>query len=179
MLIAQPFMHDVPFRRSVILLCDYTREDGAIGFILNKPLNMQIDRLVADFPDMDSTAFYGGPVATNTIHYLHNYGDLLEGSTEVFKGVFWGGDFDKLKFLIDTKMISPDRIRFYVGYSGWSENQLEEELTNGSWVLDCADPNYIYKVKADNLWSEVMIHKGGAYAVMGQMPKEIAKTSLN
>lgn len=168
LLVAEPFMMDPYFKRAVILLTEH-RTDGTVGFILNKQLDMKIGELLGDFPPFESTVHYGGPVQTDTIHYIHNVGDLLEDSIRIGQGVFWGGDFDKLKFLIDSKLISEQNIRFYVGYSGWSEGQLQEELKFGSWMIADLDSNYVFRPQIENLWKVVMEHKGDAYAVIGQI----------
>ena len=75
-LLAEPFMMDANFRRAVILLCDH-HEEGSLGFILNKPLKMSVDELIADFPEFDAEVYFGGPVATDTIHYIHDKGSLF------------------------------------------------------------------------------------------------------
>ena len=126
MLIAEPFMEDSNFRRAVVLVTDHLEEEGTVGFIINKPLTVKITELVEDFPSIESLAYFGGPVSTNTIHYIHNVGMLLEGSTEISPGIFWGGDFEKLKFLINHELIKSENIRFFVGYAGWSPGQLAE-----------------------------------------------------
>ena len=69
------------------------------------------------FPEIESELFYGGPVGTDTPHYIHNVGDLLDESVQVMRGVYWGGNFDKLKFLIQQQLILPENIRFFIGYS--------------------------------------------------------------
>ena len=139
-LVSQPFMMDGNFRRTVIFLTEYN-EEGALGFILNRPLEYNADELMAEFPEFDDAAYFGGPVATNTIHYVHRVGHLLDDSIEVKDGIFWGGNYDKLKVLIDNKMILPGDIKFYVGYSGWSPGQLEDELVHGSWIVVPSDVN--------------------------------------
>ena len=169
-LIAEPFMWDSNFKRSVVLLCDHSSEEGSLGFILNKPLDMRIDQLVADFPEFDAPVFFGGPVQTDTVHYVHSVGDLLDGSTLISKGVYWGGEFEKLKALIRSQLIEPKDIRFFVGYSGWSEGQLLDELAEGSWVIAEMHANYLFKADPDELWKEVMAHQGAAYSVIAQMP---------
>ncbi|MDH3648146.1 MAG: YqgE/AlgH family protein [Saprospiraceae bacterium] len=168
-LLAEPFMLDPNFKRSVIMLCDH-QEEGSLGFIVNKPLDIKVEDLLPDFPEFKSKVYYGGPVATNTIHFLHNVGDLLEESVRIRRGIYWGGDFDKLKFLIDSKLILPKNIRFYVGYSGWSSGQLTGELDVGSWVVADMHANYIFKSKPDLLWRQIMSNKGNVFSVIAQMP---------
>ncbi len=172
-LLAQPFMADPNFKRSAVLLCEHN-DEGSLGFIMNKPLDMCIDELIADFPDFDSDVFFGGPVQTDTIHYIHNVGDLLENSLQIAEGVYWGGDFDKLKFLIDSELILPANIRFFVGYSGWSDGQLDDEMVYGSWITAYMHANYIFKSKPERLWQQVMRHKGNTYSVIAQMPDFIS-----
>lgn len=168
-LLAEPFMLDPNFKRSAVLLCEHGPE-GTVGFILNKPLNMRIDELVDGFPEFDSEVLFGGPVQTDTIHYIHNVGSLLEDSREVIDGVYWGGDFEKLKFLISSKLIQPNNIRFFVGYSGWSEGQLIDEMGYGSWVLAEMHANYLFKSSPQDLWQQVMENKGDTFSVIAQLP---------
>jgi len=167
-LIAQPFMPDSYFRRGVVVICEH-RLDGSIGFILNKTVEMNICDLIADFPEFESEVGFGGPVATDTIHYIHNVGAILDGSTEIARGVYWGGDFDKLKFLVKSELVKPHNIRFFVGYSGWSEGQLDEELASGSWLVDSMDANYAFKHNKGDLWQTVLNNKGEIYTVIAQM----------
>ena len=171
-LLSEPFMLDPNFKRSAVLLCEHN-DDGSIGFIMNKPLNMRIDDLVEDFPEFDSEVFFGGPVQTDTIHYIHNVGGLLDDSIRITDGVYWGGDFDKLKFLITSSMVLPKDIRFFVGYSGWGEGQLTDELSYGSWVVADMDPNYLFKAKPSGLWSQVMGNKGSTFSVIADMPDAV------
>lgn len=173
-LLAEPFMEDPNFKRAVILLCDHTKKEGSVGFILNKPLKMKVTDLVEDFPEFDGELYYGGPVATSTVHYIHNVGNLLEGSTEVAKGVFWGGDYEKLKFLISSHMIKAKDIRFFLGYSGWSENQLPGEMKIGSWMMADMDANYIFKTRPYFLWRQVLENKGSRYGVIAQISSKLS-----
>ena len=171
-LLAEPFMLDPNFKRSAVLVCEHGGE-GSIGFIMNKPLRMNVDDLIEDFPEFEAEVFFGGPVQTDTIHYVHNVGNLLEDSVKVIDGVYWGGDFEKLKFLITSQMIKPENIRFFVGYSGWSEDQLKDEMVFGSWVIAEMDSNYLFKSDPDALWKQVMNNKGKVYSVIAQMPDPV------
>lgn len=170
-LLAEPFMNDPNFRRSVVLVCEHSKDEGTVGFILNKPLHMKVNELVADFPEIESDVFYGGPVSTDTVHFIHNVGELLEHSIRIGRGVFWGGDFEKLKFLIQSKLVLPHNIRFFVGYSGWSPGQLFEELDYKSWVVAKMHANYVFKSKPGHLWQQVMYNLGNTYSVIAQIPE--------
>jgi putative transcriptional regulator len=173
LLLAEPFMLDSNFKRSAVLLCEHS-EEGSIGFILNKKLDMRVDELIAGFPEFDTQVFFGGPVQTDTIHYIHNVGDLLEDSRKVSDGVWWGGSFEKLKFLISSKLITAANIRFFVGYSGWSEGQLLDEMAYGSWIVADMHPNYLFKSQAGELWSQIMSNKGDTFTVIASIPESAA-----
>jgi putative transcriptional regulator len=172
LLLAEPFMQDSNFRRAVVLVTDHSTDEGTVGFIINKQLTVNITDLVEDFPAIEGLTYYGGPVSTNTIHYIHNVGMLLDGSTEIGPGVFWGGEFDKLKFLITQELIKSENIRFFVGYAGWSPGQLIEELETGSWIVSDVHANYLFKSKPSRLWNQVMHHKGDVFSVLAQLPEQ-------
>ncbi len=167
-LIAEPFILEGYFKRSVVAMCEH-RPDGSVGFILNKTVEMNICDLIGDFPEFESRVNFGGPVATDTIHYMHCAGHLLEDSTEICNGVYWGGNFEKLKSLISSELVKPEHIRFFVGYSGWSEGQLHEELEAGTWMVDDMDANYVFKAKQKDLWKLALNNKGKVYTVIAQM----------
>ena len=170
-LLAEPFMLDPNFRRAAVLVVENNPE-GSIGFIMNRTVDMRIDELVADFPEFDAPVYFGGPVGTDTVHYLHRLGNLIEDSDEVVKGIYWGGNYKQLKALIREGMVQPADIRFFVGYSGWSEQQLEEELQIGSWVTAPMFANYLFKSKPERLWRQVMQNKGRHYRVIADMAEE-------
>lgn len=173
-LIAEPFMLDNNFKEGVILICDKQPIDGTIGFILNKPIDMMIQQLVGDFPDVDYPVYYGGPVGHDTIHYVHRLGHILDDSVLVKDDIYWGGNFTQLKALVDQGLVNSNDIKFFVGYSGWSPGQLEEEMRLGSWVIDDMDPNYLFKISDSKLWKSSMQNKGDAYAIIAEMKKSIS-----
>src|SRR5204862_4178612 len=127
LLISEPFMMDSYFQRSVVLLTEHGNE-GTIGFILNKQTNVLVSDVLPGFPESDIPLYFGGPVQTDTIHFLHSLGETLEGSREIQKGIYWGGNLEQLKNMIEKKMVSPDEMRFFAGYSGWDPEQLNQEL---------------------------------------------------
>lgn len=172
-LIAEPFMMDPHFKKSVVLICDHSPKDGTVGFILNRVTNVKIDEVLSDFPECDSMVYYGGPVGQDTIHYIHRKGDLIENSRLIMPGLYWGGDFDKIKFYIENKVLLPMDIKFFVGYSGWTQGQLREELETVSWVVDEMDINYAFSNKTDQLWHLTMHNKGNHFKVLADMSDQI------
>lgn len=171
-LVSEPFMNEPTFARTVIGICDHSTKDGTVGFILNKPIKVSINELIPDIKTEEKIrVHYGGPVATDTIHYIHNLGELIEESVPVAKGVYWSGNYEKVKFLINSGLVKYDNLIFYIGYSGWSPGQLMDELVHHkSWMVSDLDPNYVFKLKPTDLWKQVLDHKGKQYSVIAQMP---------
>ena len=169
LLISEPFMYDPHFRRTGVLLCDHG-EGGSTGFVLNRPKKEQIGDLIPDLEGFGAPVYYGGPVATDAIQYLHTRGDLLEDSTRVLDGLYWGGNFEKLKFLIQAGMIHRTDIRFYRGYSGWSTGQLDSELKRRDWIVTDAYADYVFKTRPEHLWQEVMRRQGNFFTALSQLP---------
>ena len=170
-LLAEPFMLDPNFKRTAVLVVEHN-DEGSIGFVMNRPVDMRIDKLVEDFPEFDAPVYYGGPVGTDTVHYLHNKGSLIAGSDEVLRGVYWGGDYEQVKVFIREGLLEPRDIRFFVGYSGWSERQLEEELELGSWVTAPMFANYLFKSPPRELWQRIMANKGSHFEAIAEMKEE-------
>jgi putative transcriptional regulator len=166
LLISEPFMVDNNFKKSVVLLSDYSDKEGSVGFVLNRPTNLKIHELISSFPEFNSNVYYGGPVAVDTIHYVHRKGDIIPDSRKIAEGLYWGGDFNQIKFLVSNEIISNADIRFYIGYSGWSPGQLEDEMVTKSWIVGDVDFNYIFSSKIPNMWRHVMNIKGSNFRVI-------------
>lgn len=170
LLIAEPFMWDSNFKRTVILLCAHN-ESGSFGLVLNRPLEYKLGDAVPECDQFEVPLYYGGPVEQNTLHYLHSYGKMLENSVKLAKGLYWGGDFEQLKSMINLGQIEKKRIRFFVGYSGWDVGQLEEEMESKSWIVaDCLAP-YIFSDDPNDIWRKVLTDMGGEYKVMANFPE--------
>lgn len=163
LLVSEPLLPDPNFERSIILLCAHD-EDGSFGFVLNKPTENLIGELVEGFEGLEQMAFTGGPVQQDTLHFIHCFPDL-EGSREILKGIFWGGDFDVLKDLARAGKCTPDKIRFFLGYSGWSEGQLDGELKENAWIVsDKVDESLIFVTDPAEMWKKAMLILGGRFS---------------
>lgn len=170
LLISEPFLNDPNFKRTLILLTEHN-ENGSIGFVLNKPTEYRLNDIIEDFPKFDSTIYYGGPVQLNTLHFLHKADVQIGGSIEVIDGLFWGGNYDQLKLLIEADAVKPEDFRFFVGYSGWMEDQLTDEMEINSWILHPATIENIFSDKPENLWREVLKSKGKKFAILSSFPE--------
>ena len=169
LLIADPFLKDPNFLRTVIFLCEH-RDEGSFGFVLNRQYENTLDELIPELGDYKLPVYYGGPVQQDTIHFLHQYPDEIPGGVEVLKGVWWGGDFDKVVELIKKGEADPGKIRFYIGYSGWSDGQLGDEMKEKSWLTVKATRKLLFHQNYMEVWKDSLKHLGGDYEMMINFP---------
>jgi putative transcriptional regulator len=169
LLIADPFLKDPNFMRTVVFLCEH-EERGSFGFVLNKEYDQTLDELLNDLDGHPIPVYYGGPVQMDTVHFLHQYPDLIPGSHKVMEGIYWGGNFETLVALIKSKVVNLSKIKFFIGYSGWGDGQLTEELTIKSWVTSQATKKLIFNTLPANVWKESLQHLGGEYEMMINYP---------
>ncbi len=172
LLIAEPaIIGDVSFNRSIVLLADHSSE-GSIGFILNKPLEYTINDLI---PEVNASfkVYNGGPVEQDNLYFIHKVPELIPNSIEISLGIFWGGDFGRVAELITENVINEKDIRFFLGYSGWNSNQLEDELKANSWLVskNIYKKNIIEKDYA-SFWKEKMLELGGEYSIWSNAPED-------
>ena len=169
-IVSEPFLPGNYFSRSAVLLVDYSTI-GAVGFILNKPFETQINELLNFFPDSVPEIFVGGPVSNDNLFYIHTLGDIIGGSIRVKDDLFWGGDFDDLKSAFATGRAKRDQVKFFVGYSGWSPGQLDDEIAENSWLVTDADIKQIMKSDQD-FWLESVKNAGGHYKTWRNFPED-------
>lgn len=168
-LISEPFLPDTFFNRSIVYLTDHNPK-GSVGFILNKKLEIKLCDAVTGFETWKENLNMGGPVSPDTLHYLHNLGHLVPGSIKVESNIYWGGDIDSIRNLIKTGTVAPGQIRFFLGYSGWSEGQLERELKENSWVTARVSPEAIMQSRESDSWKRVLRSLKNKYRVWADFP---------
>jgi putative transcriptional regulator len=170
-LISEPFLMDYFFKRSVILLADHN-EEGSFGVIINKPVRAKFNDVVKDFPDFNTQVFLGGPVQDDSLFFFHTLGDRIEGSVEILKGIFWGGDIEAVRELISLNQVKTEQIRFFIGYSGWAAKQLDGELERNSWVVANIDAEQLLKTRPSVMWNNSLHRLGGEYTYWPNFPDD-------
>ena len=169
LLIANPFLKDPNFMRTVIFLCEH-KEEGSFGFVINKLFPTTLGEIIPELEEFKIPLYLGGPVQKDTIHFLHQYPDVIAGGEEVFDGVYWGGNFESLVALIKINEIDFGKIKFFIGYSGWGEKQVEDELKEKSWLTVEATRKLLFHKKPDDIWKDSLKHLGGDYEMMINFP---------
>ncbi|MGG7036342.1 MAG: YqgE/AlgH family protein [Flavobacterium sp.] len=171
LLIAEPsIIGDLSFNRAVILLADHT-DEGSVGFILNKPLKYTLNDLLPEI-ESDIKIYNGGPVEQDNLYFIHNVPDLIPNSIEISDGIYWGGDFELTKRLLNSKAIKKKNIRFFLGYTGWDAEQLEDEIQANSWISTAnIYQDKILEKSSGHFWKEKIIELGGEYLIWSNAPE--------
>jgi len=169
-LIAEPLLPDFLFGRSVILLTDDTRNAHA-GLILNHHSGMKVGEVMSDFENTTAELYIGGPVENDVLFWLHQFGDIIHGSKRVFGSVYLGGDYDQMVDLYKHGFITDDKIKFFIGYSGWDFGQLRSELNENSWLVTDVDDHFVFS-DANNLWERSLGYAGSRYDIWKNFPED-------
>lgn len=170
LLIAKPYLGDPNFERSVVILCDHSVQ-GAFGLVLNQTTPYVLSDFFEDV-QADIPVGLGGPVENNTLHFIHTGNTFIEGSIKLSEGLYWSGNFEQVKLLVNTGLLTEQDIRFYIGYSGWGELQLEGELKEEVWILANNDPTMVFQTDPRNIWSDILRKMGGEYKIMANSPAD-------
>jgi putative transcriptional regulator len=169
-LISEPSLRDFYFRQSVILLAEHN-DEGTFGVIINKPIEARLKDIVKGFTGYNLPVYLGGPVKTDSLFFIHTRDDIAQ-SLPIMQGLYWGGDLDAIREMLKKKIMLPDEIRFFVGYSGWSPNQLDRELKEKSWVLSQTTVPEIINNPPGTLWSNYLKNMGQDYAIWANFPAD-------
>jgi putative transcriptional regulator len=170
LLISEPFMSDPNFKRSVVLLSEHGN-DGSVGYILNQVANVILKDVMQDLWEAQNHIYFGGPVAADTLHFIHRAYDKLQSGEPIGNGLYWGGNFETLKVLINTNAIDEHEVKFFMGYSGWDNGQLDRELQQNAWMVsEVSDLNLIFGNDDEKLWRDVIVNLGPKYAHVSNFP---------
>jgi len=168
LLLASPAMRDPNFSRSVVFMAAHNEKDGAFGYILNRPLEQRVADLL---PDQNLGAlgevpvFMGGPVATDKLAFAALQWNKRRRTLRCQTHLSVADALQALSLGHD--------VRGFVGYSGWSGGQLENELETRSWITTSARPLVLTVEKPAHMWGAIMEELGPVYKVMAKMPEDV------
>ncbi len=147
LLLAHPALRDPNFRRSIIVLGTHDAADGAMGWVVNRPLGKQ----VRDFP-LDEAVTAG----------LESLPVLLGGPVQLDRLVYASFRWDEGRFLCrphleaeEARELAKDpaeSVQAFIGYAGWTSGQLEMEMRRSSWVAQPAESDFWQKLRHEDLW---------------------------
>ncbi|WP_461109232.1 YqgE/AlgH family protein [Spirosoma koreense] len=168
LLIAEPFMGDTNFERSVVLVCEHSPA-GTFGLVLNQRTDIHLSDVIEEVhPDV--ALYVGGPVQQNTLHFIHRRPDLIDDSIRVVDGLYWSGNFEQVKRAVNLGTLTERDIRFFIGYSGWSEGQLDAELAQKAWIISRTSADFLFDTPTKEFWRGVLKRMGGEYKAMAHYP---------
>jgi len=170
-LIAEPFLQDSYFKRSVVLLTEHN-DEGSLGFVLNNPIDFRIEEILKDFPPIDSLISIGGPVRTDTIHYIHTVGHMIPDCQEVLSDIYWGGNLDLIRAGVKEGWITSHQIRFFVGYASWYPGQLAKEIDENSWLVTDIDRLDVMHGNDFRLWESILMKEEERYKMWTRYPED-------
>ena len=156
-LIASEDIHDSRFKESVILVTRHHRGE-AIGVVVNKPTNVEVDTLFPKNSLADKLAkpvYLGGPLAIKNLFFLIHSKHQPKASLRIFDNVYLSNDQKVLtEVLRHPKPFAG--IRVFFGYAGWKRGQLESEIEQGSWHLRKADSELLFHSDPDQMWHQLI-----------------------
>jgi putative transcriptional regulator len=169
LLVSNATLFDPNFRRTVVLVGHHD-EDGAVGVVLNRPLDVSVVGTVpplSDLVDPDEQLFEGGPVQPQAAIVLAEFLDPAAASVVAFGSVgFLPEEVD------EADRSSIVRARIFVGYSGWGPGQLEAEVADDAWLLTPATEADVFTSAPGRLWEAVVTRLGPSYAMLRSMPSD-------
>ena len=169
-LVSTPILRDPNFWQSVILLCEHGPE-GSLGLVINRPTEVEVSTAVNSLPHLAGVGpvYTGGPVQKSAMLILCHGNEIPEGEN-IFRNVFLAKDLDMLKI---PGLLGPEgKIRCYLGYAGWGQGQLENELKTGAWKLLPAEADPIFDGEPTYLWQKMMRRLGGEWEIYSTMPPD-------
>jgi len=169
-LVSEPFLDSDYFRRSVILLCEHN-EKGSFGFVLNNFLEENFEGLPPFILNSNPKISIGGPVEVSNLYFIHTLGNTIAGTTSLSDGIYLGGDFDELKTELSKCENPEERVRYFLGYSGWDAGQLNDEINEKSWVVcEPQELSWIMNTRKDGLWEDCLKSLGSKFEVFTNFP---------
>lgn len=170
-ILSQPFLNDDSFKRAVCIICAHDKEEGSFGFIVNKISNFKLGDFIEELEHYNFPVYYGGPVASDTLYFLHDNQFNISEAKKISDDLYWGGDFEELKQALIAHDGKANNLKFIIGYSGWVEGQLRMEIIEDSWIVSNANVKYAY---SDNeyLWKEIMETMGELYVHLANSPED-------
>lgn len=169
LLISTPFFNDTAFNHSVVVLLEHSSK-GTVGLIINKRTNIQIQVAKPSW-NIPGKLSFGGPVLVDSILALHNFADDDKFS-KINENLYCGMD-ETLLSVIEYDAIKTLKHRFFIGYSGWSEGQLNHEIEQGMWVVADYMPELIFDTHFTKIWQKAVWNLGEKYHHWLDIPEDI------
>lgn len=178
LLVAEPFLNESYFNHGVLSVIDYNPAEGAMGVVMNyRTANMLSDVFEEVDTAHDAPVFCGGPLGQDRLFFIHTLGpDIIKGAREYAPGLYVGGDFASIIDYVNSGYPLEGALRFFVGYSGWSAGQLEEEIESEVWALseNPCDTRQLLRDFGDHYWHRRVRDMGEPYRAWQLLPRNVS-----
>lgn len=167
-MVAEPFLGEKYFRHGVIAIIDHNGESGSMGVVMNNPSGYSLNELLDGVKPAHGIPVYcGGPVSLDRLYFIHSLGnEIIPGATEFAPNLWIGGDFEVVIDYVNSGYLTDGILRFFLGYSGWTAGQLEEEIDKSVWAVTSSDtvsPYELLNLHGDALWHRTVSRMGSPY----------------
>lgn len=172
LLIANPVLPDPNFSRTVILLCNHN-DQGSFGLVINRSTQLKASDLLSGIDILKSynaKAYIGGPVSQSMVFYLYRSSRDVIDLDEICSGVYLGSNLETLESLYLDIENPEENIRFYLGYSGWSDGQLDGEMEQNSWLVQDANEQFVFFDSENLIWPKAVNSLGEKYQYLTKAP---------
>lgn len=173
LLVAHPLLHDGFFRRSIIFLIFPDTTHGTMGFVMNFRTNLYLKDIRPEVKNGNIPVYSGGPVSINNLFFLHNVGDKIADSTKIGPNLYLGGNYDELIDYLDSGIVTEENVRFFIGYSGWAEGQLMEEIKNNAWLTTNIDYKDTLKYMTIDAWADYLYKIKRSLRIFGEIGYDV------
>ena len=169
LLIAEPFLKDPNFQRTVVLLCEH-ETTGSFGITINRVIDEKVASFLEGIGNHGLYLFEGGPVGLDQLHFLHRLPLQIPGGKKIAENIYWGGNLEVAKYLINSGKAGNDGIRFFIGYAGWEPGQLKQEMKEKSWLSVAATEDIVFHEDPKSMWKEAVKALGEGFIEMINYP---------
>ena len=163
-LVAHPLLHDGFFNRSVVYLTNHNSVES-LGFVLNFKTEFKLSDVKPEIKNGHFPIYEGGPVGKDQLFYIHKLGHNLSDSVKIKDDIYFGGNFNELMKMIEQGRVKTYDIRFFAGYSGWADGQLENEIKHDHWLINKKVDSSFFGNEAEDLWGLQLSEIKNTYSI--------------
>lgn len=170
LLIADPsIIGDETFHRAAVFI-SAIHENSPMGFIINKPFDFPLSDVLPEINNDKFPLYFGGPVDNDLLFVLHNSPAFGANSQPVNQEIYFSAEIEKVLIALKEGILNQNNCRFFLGYSGWTSGQLEQEIKQKNWLTYSLKTKNIFQLDTLNLWRNTMKNKGNNYQLWANAP---------
>ena len=173
LLISTPnILSDYYFKRSIVLITEIN-DIEVMGLIINKQLDYNLSDIDSSVNEKKIKVFSGGPVNQDNLFFIHDEPEIIKNSRFCYDNLCFGGDYEELIQMINNKEIDwRNKVKFFSGYSGWTLEQLNQEIKEGSWIIDNKKNINVFENNVKYLWKNKIKKSNSEFKIWFNAPND-------